>query len=217
MPQLAAHRDGDLISLLGSDNAYMDSMEEQQKAHRLALGQRIADLRETRLLSQPQLAFNAGIAQPSLWAIEKGRTVEITARTLIALCRALDTTWEYLWDGADVPEEQARIEAELVACYRSLPDAGRIALLQSARGLRQAMGGRVPVADNSQKDDRNQSAHQLQEKAGPKLGPALKQTLVVKGNRQDARSKSKGVSKPGTRRGSQGATATGGKRGSKRT
>lgn len=107
--------------------------------HRREVGKRIAALREAKGLSQPQLAFNAGISQPSLWAIENGKTVEVTARTFIALCRALDTTWEHLWEGAEAGAEQAESEAQLVAIYRQLAPAGRMAVLQSAHAVRSAL------------------------------------------------------------------------------
>jgi transcriptional regulator with XRE-family HTH domain len=128
MLQALSHSHADLIFLSAPHNPPMDSMEKD----RLALGKRIADLRESKGWTQTELAANATIAQPSLWSIEKGKTVEITARTLIALARALGTTWEYLWEGSEV---DTAAEAELLACYRSLSSSSKGALMQSARTL----------------------------------------------------------------------------------
>lgn len=125
--QASTHSHGDLISLLGSHNAYMDSMDER----RSALGKRVAGLRQAKLLTQPALAADAGLSQPTLWAIEKGETKEVTARSLFALAGALGTTVEYLWDGRSGEEE----ESELVAIFRRLAPNGRMAVLQAARAV----------------------------------------------------------------------------------
>lgn len=132
MMQALQHSHADWISLSAFYSPAMDSMEE----HRRAVGKRIAELRKEKGLTQPQLAFNAGISQPSLWAIEAGKTVEVTARTFIELCRALETTWEHLWEGS--PAAGAKDEEELVAIFRRLPPAARLAVLQSARTMQTA-------------------------------------------------------------------------------
>lgn len=108
----------------------MDSMEE----HRKAVGKRVEGLREDRGWTQPVLAAMAGISQPTLWAIENGQTKEVTARSLIGIARALETTWEYLWDGAEDADGSEQ-EAELVSIFRRLQEPGRLAVLQSARSV----------------------------------------------------------------------------------
>lgn len=107
------------------------------------MGQRIARLRERAGLSQPALADAAGIKQPSLWAIEAGRTVEVTARTLLSLCRALHTTVDYVWDGSTGAADPES-EAELVAIYRQLTPPARLAVLQSARTVLAAVPPPTP-------------------------------------------------------------------------
>lgn len=129
----------DCISLLRNQNCLMTSMSERD-AQRKALGKRITELRADKGHSQAQLAGLAGIAQPSLWAIEKGETKEITASTLIAICRALGTTVEYLWDGTASGIDARRDEAELVAIYRKLDETSRRAVLETARGVLRAIG-----------------------------------------------------------------------------
>lgn len=117
----------------------MDSMDEEAAArHRKAVGERVAKLRLARGLTQPQLALAAGIAQPSLSDIENGLTVRVTAQTFIGICRALATTWEYLWDGgeADQARADAQSEAELVAIFRGMQPQAREAFLTFARGAR---------------------------------------------------------------------------------
>lgn len=146
MLQVPPHRHGDLISLSSRQNARMDSIDERKERerqhraeHREALGKRVASLRERAGFSrQGDLAEAASIRQPSLSAIESGKTQEVTARVLIALARALGTTVDHVWDGSDRSEEDAANEAELIATYRVLPPPGKTALMQSSKSLRSA-------------------------------------------------------------------------------
>jgi transcriptional regulator with XRE-family HTH domain len=112
----------------------MGSMEEDEDdpRHRKEVGERIATRRENKGLSQSQLAALAGISQPSLSAIETGKTVRVTAKTFVGICRALETTWEFLWDGS---EQSGEDEAELLAIFRSLEPPDRKAVLYSARTI----------------------------------------------------------------------------------
>lgn len=163
MTQYLPHSHADLISLSSPDNPYMDSMakekqEEARLVHRKAVGERISALREVRKLTQPQLASDAEITQPSLWAIENGDTKEITARTLIGLCRALGTTMEYIWDGSESSPDAAQQEAELVAIFRLLPERARSALLQSARTVRDALPPQPPQRLTLLKNDEGEPA-----------------------------------------------------------
>lgn len=114
----------------------MDEDEEAQ--HRASVGKRIAALRVAKGLTQPQLAHLAGISQPSLWDIEAGETKRVTANTFVGLCRALSTTWDYLWDGGAnvLAEADAQAEAELVAIFRSLKPPARGAFIDAARMAR---------------------------------------------------------------------------------
>jgi transcriptional regulator with XRE-family HTH domain len=55
-------------------------------------------------MTQAELAAQAKIKQPSLSDIESDKTKEVMARTLGALCKALNLRWEYVLYGAG-PQE----------------------------------------------------------------------------------------------------------------
>lgn len=137
-------------------------MQEREDArHRKEIGGRIATLRKSRGMTQPELAFAAGITQPSLWAIESGDTKRVTAHSFIALCKALSTTWEYLWEGSAQSPEQAAEEAELVAIYRGLVPHAREAFMDAARmarGVHDAMNQSAKEIEGGLRDHSIQPA-----------------------------------------------------------
>lgn len=133
--QQAIHSHADNIFLSPGKNPLVDSIEEPDTQ---TLGGRIAFLRVHKGWSQTELATKAGIRQPSLWAIEHNEVKAITVATFLALCRALDTTWEYLWEGSQAAPDLATQESELVAIFRTLDDSARMAVLQSARTVKAA-------------------------------------------------------------------------------
>ena len=131
--QLAQHRHADLILLSGFENALMDSIDLS------TLGGRIRARRLELGLDQTELATMAGITQPSMSAIESDTTKLVTAKTLGAICRALNMAWEYALDGSG-GVEGAPAQSELLSIYRELPtEQARQALLHSARTVMQAI------------------------------------------------------------------------------
>jgi transcriptional regulator with XRE-family HTH domain len=78
------------------------------------MGQRIRELREQKGLNQPELARRIKIAQPSLSAIESGKTKTLRDSTLLRLAAALDTDPEYIRTGrhavrqSDLTPEEGR-------------------------------------------------------------------------------------------------------------
>jgi len=104
-----------------------------------SLGQRVTTLREAAGLKPVELAERVGIKQPSLWAIENGKTKGLRGNTLLRLCEELHTTADFLLHGnageAGVALELSTMEAELVFTIRSLAPDRRVALMQYARYL----------------------------------------------------------------------------------
>ncbi len=103
------------------------------------IGQRVAQLRAARQISQYQLADEVGCSQPTIANIERNRTKEVKGYILHALAAALGTTAEHiLHGGAQGDVEQSSLQAELIAIWRKLPQQHRETLLQTARGLLRA-------------------------------------------------------------------------------
>ena len=59
-------------------------------------GERIAQARSQRGLTQQELAVRTGIHQPSLAHLEKGRQAAVRADTVMALARGLGVSADYL-------------------------------------------------------------------------------------------------------------------------
>jgi transcriptional regulator with XRE-family HTH domain len=92
------------------------------------VGGRVAFLRHLKGWSQQELADKAGFKQPSIWALEKNKTKELTARFIWAVAEALGVPAEYLWTGADVTID----EALLLGAFRKLPSEQRLVILRAA-------------------------------------------------------------------------------------
>lgn len=99
------------------------------------IGSRVRALRQKRGLKQAALAAMVGITQGSLSLIENDKTEVPAGETLAGLCKALQTTPDFLIAGAGDPDsiESAIQEHELVFLWRSLPDAGRQMVLDAAK------------------------------------------------------------------------------------
>jgi transcriptional regulator with XRE-family HTH domain len=113
-------------------------------------GKRIRALRFARGMSQKALAKAIGIAAPSLSQLETGVSVQPSGPVLAALCRVLHTNPDFLLQGVGQPGAHTSLDGdqtELVAIWNALPEAGQTALLATARGLRDAYGGK-PTAEN---------------------------------------------------------------------
>jgi transcriptional regulator with XRE-family HTH domain len=118
------------------------------------IGERVRALRKKRGYSQVELAALAGITQGSLSLIERNETAVPAGGTLAGLCRALQTTPDFLIaGGGGDPEsiESAMQEHELVYLWRSLPPAARRLVLDNANAVRQAFPP-TAAAKQPQKD-----------------------------------------------------------------
>ena len=105
------------------------------------MGARLKSLRLSKRLTQVQLAERTGLKQNTISDLERGDSLEMKAETLQALCKELVTTPAYLLNGVkdgDAHEEQLQ-EAELTAIFRELPAQAQMALVNSARLLREAI------------------------------------------------------------------------------
>lgn len=104
------------------------------------IGQRVRLLRKKRGYSQVELAALAGITQGSLSLIETDKTEVPAGATLAGLCRALQTTPDFLIAGGGDPDsiESAMQEHELVFLWRDLPDDARRLVLENAQAVQRA-------------------------------------------------------------------------------
>lgn len=124
------YRCADLLFQSAFQNRAMNSM-----------GDRIRYLRKTRGLTQVKLREKTKLGQSTLSELESGASKTMTVETLMALCKELTTTPNFILYGAkDEADMEASLqEAELVAIFRELPASGKTALVGSARLLRQAI------------------------------------------------------------------------------
>lgn len=108
------------------ENPYMDT-----------IGSRVEALRLSKGWNASELARRVGIAQPSLYNIEKNKTKNIKGYVLDALARELNTTTSYLLTGAENNQdhESSMMLAEIQAIFRTLSSADQEKLLRDARGL----------------------------------------------------------------------------------
>jgi transcriptional regulator with XRE-family HTH domain len=101
-----------------------------------SIGKRVKALRVSKRMTQEGLAVLVGCKQSSIAYIENDRTTEPKGETLNGLCKALDTTPDFILYGSDKKDhEHAMQEAELMAIWRRLTDQDRLQLLRAARGL----------------------------------------------------------------------------------
>lgn len=100
------------------------------------IGKRVKALRTSKRLTQVGLAEMIGLKQSSIAYIENDRTEAPKGETLNGLCKALDTTPDFILYGSDEKDhENAMQEAELMSIWRKLSPFDRSQLLRSARGL----------------------------------------------------------------------------------
>ena len=101
---------------------------------------RVIWLRENKHMKPADLCRAARLRQPSLWAIENGRTKTLKAPTLFRLAAALSANPKWIQDGAGEPYSDPSFTAsdsiELDAILADLDDARRSAILAFARTIR---------------------------------------------------------------------------------
>lgn len=105
------------------------------------IGARVRALRLKRGLKQDALAAMVGVTQGTLSLIEKNKTQVPAGATLAGLCKALQTTPDFLIAGAGDPDsiEAAIQEHELVFLWRELPEAGRQMVIDAAHSASRAL------------------------------------------------------------------------------
>ena len=104
-----------------------------------SMGSRVMALRKAKNMKPADLSRAAKITQPSLWAIENDVTKpdKIRASTLLRLAAVLDSTPEYIRDGAGDPHTATPGDArELLEIYNAAPEHIRDVILAAARALR---------------------------------------------------------------------------------
>lgn len=95
------------------------------------IGERVRQLRKERgFTRQGDLAKLVGVDQSVISDIENGAGFK--AEVLIGLCKALDTTAEFLMLGQAAASKE---EAAILAIFRKTNDEGRIAMLAMAQGV----------------------------------------------------------------------------------
>lgn len=96
------------------------------------LGQRLKQLRESRHLTQAQLASKIGRIQPEIFRWEKGK-VRIPAENLPALARALEVPILAFFDESKNNLSSYPIDWELVIAASYLSDEARAKLVEFLR------------------------------------------------------------------------------------
>ena len=104
------------------------------------IGARVRALRKKRGYSQQELASLVGITQGSLSLIERNGTAIPAGDTVAGLCRALQTTPDFLIAGGGDPDsiESAMQEHELVFIWRGLPPEARRLVIENANATAKA-------------------------------------------------------------------------------
>lgn len=102
------------------------------------IGERIRRIRKDREYRQEDLAPLVGMTQSSLSYVESKNKV-FTAEQLMALCRVLQVSPEYIVFGG---EEEDMGTIEIMQLFKQLPPKERDMLLRTARAL-------LPTGENS--------------------------------------------------------------------
>jgi len=104
----------------------------------MQLSDRIRLARERANLSQAQLARLCGISQPSLCALESGKSKSLRGKTLLRLAEALGQSPEWLCDGGgkgDAVTLRSPTEENLLADFRRLTAAEKKIVVRMLRAL----------------------------------------------------------------------------------
>jgi transcriptional regulator with XRE-family HTH domain len=103
----------------------------------VVLSDRVKQLRVAKQLTQAQLAERVGVKQPSIAAIESGKTRMLSAKMLMGLAKALGEDPDYIRTGrraAGAPESDENYR-RLVALYNSLTPQSRALWLEVGQSL----------------------------------------------------------------------------------
>ena len=114
------------------------------------IGRRIRERREDRGLKQEDLAQRAGITQGTLSSLEKGRTKEPEASTILALSAALQTSPYVLMYDHVPPEAMEHTVAALIDVWDRLDERQRLQVVAYAQGLIDSAGKQVTPGPRKQ-------------------------------------------------------------------
>ena len=87
-------------------------------------------------ISINELARRAKIRGPSMWAIEKGKTKNVRAQTLIDIAAALGVPVQEILKASKNRGSQA-LESQIITVFANLEDKNRQAILAAAQALLQ--------------------------------------------------------------------------------
>lgn len=96
---------------------------------------KIVALRSEKGWNQAELARRAGLSQPSVWALERGRTQMVKFETLEAISGALGVPLAAILAVKPKGKDGENWEAQLRATYGALDDDGKATLLAIAQTL----------------------------------------------------------------------------------
>lgn len=104
------------------------------------MGSRVRALRKAQGMTQREVAFKAGISQPSYSVLESGETKveEVKATTIVMLAKALKTNPDYLLGLTPSPVAGAALtleQSELLTLFSAMPQEMQTSWLSSFRTL----------------------------------------------------------------------------------
>lgn len=119
------------------DRWQLNSFRQEGEDAAMSIGYKVKARREQLGITPAELARRIGIKQPSLWAIENGKTKTLKPTTLEALCMALSTTPHYLFSPPDEALAPGLLEmlSEIEHLLHALSPADRIQFLEFGRYL----------------------------------------------------------------------------------
>ncbi|MBJ7410250.1 MAG: helix-turn-helix domain-containing protein [Phenylobacterium sp.] len=85
-----------------------------------SLGDKIRNLRKDKKMTLDQLAEKSKSSKSYIWELENKNPPRPSAEKLDAIARALDTTIEYLLDGAESVSEEDAADARFYREYRQM-------------------------------------------------------------------------------------------------
>jgi transcriptional regulator with XRE-family HTH domain len=79
------------------------SIENQNEPEYLAIANRLKSLRKEKGYSNYEhIAFELGMGRSAYWRLEQGVNFEM--KTLVKICKLLNITLEYFFEGIDLPK-----------------------------------------------------------------------------------------------------------------